>query len=75
MTMRNKLQQQHCNVYIPKNLTPWGDSNPGSSEGERDGHYTTPPGDSINLRRSLQTKLKVVKCRSLNMIFYGLKMT
>jgi hypothetical protein len=31
MAMQIKLLQQNCNVLIRKNLTPWRDSNPGSS--------------------------------------------
>jgi hypothetical protein len=31
MTTHYKLWQQHCNVLVPKNLTPRRDSNPGSS--------------------------------------------
>jgi hypothetical protein len=31
MTMHVKFRQQHCNVLIPKKLTPWRDSNPGYS--------------------------------------------
>jgi hypothetical protein len=47
MIMHIKLWQQNCNVYIPRNFTPWRDSNPGSSVthvGRRDDRYTTPPG-------------------------------
>jgi hypothetical protein len=29
--MTIKFLQKHCNVFRPKNLTPWRDSNPGSS--------------------------------------------
>jgi hypothetical protein len=31
MKMQIKFLQQHCNALRPKNLTPWRDSNSGSS--------------------------------------------
>jgi hypothetical protein len=39
-TMHIKFWQQHCNVLRPKNLTPWRDSNPGSSVLEADAMTT-----------------------------------
>jgi hypothetical protein len=36
MNMPMKFLQQHCNVLKPKNLTPWRDSNSGSSVLEAD---------------------------------------
>jgi hypothetical protein len=42
MTMHIKLWQQHWNVSIPKYLTPWRDSNPGSCVLQADAMTTIP---------------------------------